>query len=179
MLYCISWNYKGNFINLKKYVEQEAPEVVITGGEYPAPFEKQVISKVIGFLSMGFILVLLFGEKLIEQVAAEPPAFVKRMYENKWTWVFLVYIISSNISNMLLSSGAFEIYLNDNLYYSKLHTGQMPSGEVLQQLVKDVATLKWTNHSSNWQCPLPKFIPEWVYLNTKGPPMIHLIWRVR
>jgi len=108
---------------LKKYIEQEAPEVVVTGGEFPATFEKQMIAKAISFLSMGFILVLMFGEKLVEQVAAEPPAIVKKMFENKWTWVFLVYMVSSNVSNMMLSTGAFEIYLNDNIYYSKLSTG--------------------------------------------------------
>ena len=163
---------------MKKYIEQEAPEVVITGGEYPAPFQKQMMAKAVSFLSMGFILVLMFGEKLVEQVAAEPPAFVKRMYENKWTWVFLVYIISSNVSNMLLSTGAFEIYLNDNIYYSKLSTGQMPSAPLLQQLVKDVAALKWLNSNLfSWQTT-NQTKSDWVCLNQQGHTQDNLDWFV-
>ena len=35
ILYCISWSYKGNFLQLKKYIEEQDPEVTVTGGEYP------------------------------------------------------------------------------------------------------------------------------------------------
>ena len=35
VLYCTSWSYKGNFLNLKKYIETIAPEVSVEGGEYP------------------------------------------------------------------------------------------------------------------------------------------------
>lgn len=37
VLYCISWNYKNNFLSLKKYIDQNNPEVTVQGGEYPAP----------------------------------------------------------------------------------------------------------------------------------------------
>lgn len=44
VLYCISWSYKGNFLQLKKYIEQNAPEVIINGGEFPPGAGKQFIA---------------------------------------------------------------------------------------------------------------------------------------
>ena len=41
--------------------------------------------------------------------------------------MFLVFTLGNNIQNMLISTGAFEIYVNDELIYSKLQTGAMPN----------------------------------------------------
>jgi hypothetical protein len=36
----------------------------------------------------------------------------------------------------MLSTGAFEIYVNENLEFSKLNSGDMPDGEAISKIMK-------------------------------------------
>jgi hypothetical protein len=45
------------------------------------------------------------------------------------------WFLGNQISNTLVSTGAFEIYVNDNLEYSKLNLGVMPSQQVLDKIL--------------------------------------------
>ncbi len=47
---------------------------------------------------------------------------------------FGVFFFGNNLQGMLLQSGAFEIFINDKLVYSKLATGQMPTFPIIQEL---------------------------------------------
>jgi selT/selW/selH-like putative selenoprotein len=38
-----------------------------------------------------------------------------------------VVVLGSQIENHLLSTGAFEVYVNDQLVWSKLESGRLPS----------------------------------------------------
>ena len=66
VLYCTSWSYKGNFLNLKKYIETIAPEVSVEGGEYPPGTGRQLAAKVLGFVQMGFLGFIIAGENLFQ-----------------------------------------------------------------------------------------------------------------
>ena len=55
----------------------------------------------------------------------------KYIQENKWQFGMGVFFISSIIQTNLMQSGAFEIYVNGNLEFSKLETKQMPDFDAL------------------------------------------------
>jgi selT/selW/selH-like putative selenoprotein len=44
------------------------------------------------------------------------------------------FFIGNQLHSALLSTGAFEIYINDVLAYSKIQMGKMPDMNVIQQV---------------------------------------------
>lgn len=67
------------------------------------------------------------------------PDIVKDSYkyiqENKFQFGLGVFFISSIIQTNLMQSGAFEIYVNGNLEFSKLETKNMPDFAALQTIL--------------------------------------------
>lgn len=123
VLYCTSWSYKGNFLNLKKYIEQVAPEVSVEGGEYPPGTGRQLAAKIVKFVQMGFLGLIIAGENIFQVLGQPLPAFLSQIQGNKWGFGMGAWFIGSQLSTTLVSTGAFEIYVNENLEYSKLNLG--------------------------------------------------------
>lgn len=48
---------------------------------------------------------------------------------------FGTFILCNNIIGMLISSGAFEIYVDGELAFSKLATGEMPTGTDMNRIL--------------------------------------------
>lgn len=53
------------------------------------------------------------------------PELLAKMKENKIYSCLMIFFISNAIEGSLVSTGAFEIYANDELIASKLATGQV------------------------------------------------------
>ena len=85
---------------------------------------------------MGFIAFIVAGQQIFQAIQQPLPAFYHRVAENKWQWGMGVWFIGNQVSNTLISTGAFEIYVNDRLEYSKLASGQMPEGHIVAQILK-------------------------------------------
>ena len=49
------------------------------------------------------------------------------MSENKFQFGMVLFFAGSMVQTQLLQTGAFEIYVNGNLEFSKLKSGQMPN----------------------------------------------------
>ena len=47
-----------------------------------------------------------------------------------------VYFGLNMLQNFVSSTGAFEVYVNENLIFSKLETGRLPSFDEIDQLLK-------------------------------------------
>ncbi len=85
---------------------------------------------------MGFVILLIFGTNIFSALGfREPPEWYKKIAENKWMFGIGVFFVANMVSSQLLSSGAFEIYVGEKLVFSKLETGDMPSGIVLKSVL--------------------------------------------
>lgn len=84
---------------------------------------------------MGFLLFIFMGDALFRALNKPVPAFYTKIQENKWTWVIGAWFVGGQIQNALLSTGAFEIYINDMLEYSKLNSGKMPDLEAVNNIL--------------------------------------------
>jgi len=42
ILYCIGWQYKSTYLQVKKIIEAQVPDAIITGGDYPASDDKKL-----------------------------------------------------------------------------------------------------------------------------------------
>jgi len=64
-----------------------------------------------------------------------------------------VFFISSIVQSNLMQTGAFEIYVNGNLEFSKLETNRMPDYEALQVILRKYGVTIWmvkTNDIRIW-----------------------------
>ena len=78
---------------------------------------------------------LIFGETLFQKMGRPVPEAIKTCFENKWTYGFGAYFLLGNIQSSLISTGAFEIYINDAEAYSKIKAGHMPSEQELRRIM--------------------------------------------
>lgn len=109
------------------------PRVEITGENYEVGGSKKVLADAIGWVRSAFFILLFVGEACFQPFGGlrQMPAFVRDTYnviqENKIQAGLFAFFIGSMVQTQLLQSGAFEIYINDNLEFSKLHGGHMPT----------------------------------------------------
>uniref|UniRef100_A0A3B3CEE1 Selenoprotein T n=1 Tax=Oryzias melastigma TaxID=30732 RepID=A0A3B3CEE1_ORYME len=112
---------------------QRYPDIRIEGENFlPIPMYRHVAS----FLSMFKLLVIgviIIGKDPFGLLGMQAPGFWEWGQGNKIYACMMVFFFSNMIENQLLSTGAFEITLNDVPVWSKLESGHLPS---MQQLVQ-------------------------------------------
>lgn len=75
------------------------------------------------------------GEAIFRALNKPVPDFYNKIQENKWTWIIATWFIGGQLQAGLLSTGAFEIYVNDALEFSKIQTGGMPDMNVINNIL--------------------------------------------
>jgi hypothetical protein len=66
-------------VNLKKFVEHQAPEVNVVGGEYPAPKIRQLLSQLLSILQFGFVIFVIMGEQIFAALGRPVPQFYEKV----------------------------------------------------------------------------------------------------
>jgi len=105
---------------------------MVESSEYPPKPLNALLAKVLGYVQWGVMIMLFAGDYIFTALKIAPPAIYNQMKEKKFMVIIVVMLLGSNISNMLLSSGAFEVYVDNNLIFSKLATGRMPTPQELE-----------------------------------------------
>lgn len=108
----------------------------MTGDEYPAPLTNQYISSFVGVFQMGLIAFMFIGPTIFQKMEMETPAFVQQLQEKKFMVIMAAFILGNMIRTQLLATGAFEIYFDDELVFSKLKSDQIPTTEILTSLLQ-------------------------------------------
>uniref|UniRef100_A0A669EG78 Selenoprotein T n=1 Tax=Oreochromis niloticus TaxID=8128 RepID=A0A669EG78_ORENI len=112
---------------------QRYPDIRIEGENYlPIPIYRHIAS----FLSVFKLLVIgliIIGRDPFALFGMQAPGMWEWGQGNKIYACMMVFFLSNMIENQLMSTGAFEITLNDVPVWSKLESGHLPS---MQQLVQ-------------------------------------------
>lgn len=108
------------------------PGVAVLGSEYPLPPATALLCSVLSILRYGvFVLPLLLSR--IPFVRTHP--WYPKFQQNQMMILIGIYFAVGMFISSVSSTGAFEIYFNDRLIFSKLAAGRMPElGEVIEQL---------------------------------------------
>lgn len=85
---------------------------------------------------MVICAVIFLGPTILEKAGIEVPNIVLQLQEKKFMAIMIAFILGNMIKNQLLSTGAFEIYFDDELVFSKLNSKQVPSEEILEGLLR-------------------------------------------
>uniref|UniRef100_A0A8C7ETI9 Selenoprotein T n=1 Tax=Neovison vison TaxID=452646 RepID=A0A8C7ETI9_NEOVI len=114
-------------------VSQRYTDIHIEGENYlPQPIYRHIASflSVFKLVLIGLIIV---GKDPFAFFGMQAPSIWQWGQENKVYACMMVFFLSNMIENQCMSTGAFEITLNDVPVWSKLESGHLPS---MQQLVQ-------------------------------------------
>lgn len=120
------------FLQVRKFILDNYSNIdwQINGDNYP-PTERAIfIANMTSYLWIIGIALLMGGSFIFKALGVPEPRFYVEMNNNKVA-CFIVLFMLNSWGNSGLATGAFEIYYNNNLIYSKLETGRLPTGEDL------------------------------------------------
>ena len=124
---------------MKRFTEQNYPQLIgkIHGELYPPSTMAQYISTFTSSLWISGLALIFGGDSILGMlgVQSEPQVYTY-IKQNKFGVGCLLFIIN-NMGASMMSTGAFEVYLDGKLIFSKLQLGKVPSGEDIVGLLKD------------------------------------------
>ncbi|CAB3997922.1 Hypothetical predicted protein [Paramuricea clavata] len=88
---------------------------------------------------MALILLIILGDRvqLFESLNIQPPDIYLWAKQNKMYAVMLIFFLANAIEGQLISTGAFEVELNDMPVWSKLESGRLPHQEELIHIINE------------------------------------------
>jgi len=123
--YCQSCaSYKGSYQQVADYINAKYPTITVTGDNYPPPPTKLLLSKLVTYGQYGVTLLLVAGDWIFKQVGITPPPIYHKIKEKQFIVIMAAMFLGNNLSTSLTSTGAFEVYADNELIFSKLQTGR-------------------------------------------------------
>ena len=93
------------------------PDYIFKGEHYPLPAYRSALSQAVTIVQMGF-LILSLGAGRIEFVRTHP--LYHKFEEHRIMYSLGIYFGLNMLQNSISSTGAFEVYMNNELIFSKL-----------------------------------------------------------
>ncbi|EEF30277.1 selT-like protein [Ricinus communis] len=134
--FCASCSYRGTAMTMKNMLESQYPGINIVLANYPPSFPKRLLSKVVPVVQFGIIGLITAGEHIFPRLGfAVPPPWYYSLRANKFGSIASTWLFGNFIQSFLQSSGAFEVYFNGELVFSKLSENRFPGEIELRDLV--------------------------------------------
>ncbi|CAD5229119.1 unnamed protein product [Bursaphelenchus okinawaensis] len=133
--FCVSCGYRNAFEQYSTMLKEKYPGIQIEGGNYPPSYPKALGAQIIGLGKIVVIVCIILGKDPFPALGMATPTFFNWMLSNKLSACMMLFIFSNSIENMLMSTGAFEIYVGNELIWSKLESGRVPSPAELVQSI--------------------------------------------
>lgn len=80
-------------------------------------------ASIVGYIQVAIIAFVLGGELMLGAFGIPIPNALKSIFESKFIYAFLAFFVGAQIQASFLQTGAFEIYINGELAFSKLTSG--------------------------------------------------------
>lgn len=122
-------------MDLQHALRLQFPQLQSHGMNHPPSPKNALIAQMIGYAQMAGFGILFFGSFLFQSLKMEEPELIKWMSTNKMNAFCLIFMMGF-MSTQLMATGAFEVYYNGNVVYSKLEDGRIPH---VQDLVRNLA----------------------------------------
>ncbi|CAN1276833.1 SelT-like protein [Linum perenne] len=136
--FCTSCSYKfrGSAVNMKKMLENEFPGLEVILSNYPPPLPKRLLGKVVPVFQFGMIGLIMGGEQIFPRLGfATPPAWYYSLRANRFGSIASAWLFGNFAQSFLQSSGAFEVYCNGEMVFSKLREHRFPGEIELRDIV--------------------------------------------
>ncbi|GFR42461.1 hypothetical protein Agub_g3368 [Astrephomene gubernaculifera] len=133
---------RGAFGQVYQLTQTRYPGLEVIGTHYPVPAWKYPFIRAAQFAQLSLIAVCIFGDRIFRHLGIPPPEwYTRHVVTNRFGAVFGVWFAGNFIMTNLQNTGAFEVYYDGQLIFSKLAEGRMPT---LQDLVGPLDALLLT-----------------------------------
>lgn len=122
-------------MQVKAHLEERYPGMEVIGSNYPPPSNQVALAQVVKVGMLGTMGLTLAGAQIFAALNLNKPGFVDKMEKNRMTTCMGAWFVGNTISSNMLSTGAFEVYYDGHLIFSKLKTGRLPQ---IQNIVDGV-----------------------------------------
>ncbi|KAJ0069092.1 hypothetical protein NL108_017766, partial [Boleophthalmus pectinirostris] len=131
--------YSKVFQDYSRAINQIYPELRIEGSNYPPTTLNKYLGNLIFYLKLLALVLIVSGTSPFRLLNAEPTESWSRI----WTWTqqnkifscLMAFFVCNMLETHFLSTGAFEISLNDVPVWSKLHSGYVLNLQELFQIL--------------------------------------------
>ncbi|XP_028764412.1 selT-like protein [Neltuma alba] len=134
--FCTSCSYRGTAVASKQLLETAFPGIDVVLANCPPPLTKRMVSKVIPVVQLGIIGLVVAGEQIFPKLGiVTPPSWYYSLRANRFGSMASTWLLGNFVQSFLQSSGAFEVYCNGELIFSKLKENRFPGEIELKDLV--------------------------------------------
>ena len=128
------------FEQFSQLVRTHYPQFEVVGENYPPPPMKALIARILSMIKVALLVCVLFNQNPFVLLHLPTPAIYSWALQNKMYACLAIFFLSNSIETSLISTGAFEISVNDIPLWSKLQTGRLPSGNEFIQMLQTFTT---------------------------------------
>mmetsp|Transcript_4921 Transcript_4921/g.31489 ORF Transcript_4921/g.31489 Transcript_4921/m.31489 type:complete len:125 (-) Transcript_4921:1536-1910(-) len=124
-------------------MQQKIPGLEVVGTTFPPEPWKVKVSKVVSALQFGVIALALAGDTIFSTLNFPPPLFYTMYIKpNKIQSCLLAWVIGNLVGGSMMSTGAFEIFYDEKLLFSKLSTGRLPDMRMVEEISRKIQELR-------------------------------------
>ncbi|XGW35667.1 hypothetical protein V3C99_019120 [Haemonchus contortus] len=134
-LFCVSCGYKQAYEQFSMAVRDKYPDMPIEGSNYPPAKWKEYLAHAINILKITAIAAIVSGSNPFQLLGLGEPAVMQWAHSNKISACMMLFLLTNMVESTLMSTGAFEIYLDKEQIWSKLESGRVPSPQELLQMI--------------------------------------------
>ncbi len=118
-------------------VHKFGDKLIVSGRNFPAPAWKSAIAQMASYTWLGGLALNFFGDGIFNVLGVtNKPAFYNYLKANPMGCLGGLFVVN-NLASSALSTGAFEMYLDGVLIYSKLSTNRVPQVEEVLSLLTE------------------------------------------
>lgn len=97
-------------------LETAFPGIDVVLANYPPSFPKRLLGKLVPVAQIGVIGLVIAGEQIFPMMGfMTPPFWYNSLRANKFGTIATTWLLGNALQSFLQSTGAFEVYLNDEL----------------------------------------------------------------
>lgn len=122
-------------MQVKRTLEARFPDMDVVGSIHPPGQMKEGIAQLCSLIFMVGLVILLTGEFLGNALNVQALRDLA-IYMKANTMQTVMFILMANfIGSQMLATGAFEVYHEEDLIFSKLQTGGLPQLEQIVHMI--------------------------------------------
>ena len=138
--YCFSCGYQNLYKQFSELIHTHYPTMNVVGENYSPGTFKASFAKALSMIKIVLLVCLLFGQNPFLYLNYPTPRIFSWALQNKMYACLMIFFFSNSLESYLISTGAFEISVNDVPLWSKLDTGRVPSANEFVQMLQPFAT---------------------------------------
>lgn len=136
LYFSYSCGYRKAFEEYERILNEKYPELLVHGRNFDPPGFNLFLQRAILVAKYLLMALIMSSFDIFAYFGMAQPQFWTWAIENKLFAIMMSFFFGNMLESQLMSSGAFEIVLNDIPIWSKLATGRIPSPTELFQIVE-------------------------------------------